>query len=91
VTRSHLVSYLHWIGVVEQLEALKARIERRIEAEASVNVQSRATLPGTTAQHLANGMKTKDDRIADLDKKIDRAVARATMHGMGMLFDALQK
>jgi chaperonin cofactor prefoldin len=84
------VEYERWIRVVSNLEERKRRIEARIDREAEDQLNTRKTLPGTTASHLANGMKTKDDRITDLDQKIDRAVARATMHGMGMIYDVLR-
>lgn len=88
---SNFESYTVWCKRVTELTERKARIERAIEQEAERTLRSRRTLVNTTAEHLANGAKAKDDRLHDLDKKIDRAVARATMYGLGMIFDAVKQ
>jgi predicted nucleic acid-binding Zn-ribbon protein len=82
---NHEQMYNEYVKLVEALTERKRVLEYQIDETAKKQFKIRNTLPGTTWEHLANGMKAQDDRIPDLEKKIDRAVAHASMHALGVL------
>lgn len=89
---SHAARYSEWVATAELLARQKVARYSQLERQAE---QTAGTLPATigglpvTVTDLAYAASNKDPLIADLESARGKAVAWATMYGLGALLDAL--